>query len=94
MTEDTKGGAAEETKEQDVVTEVEHNVKRLHSAQSSGMESSVLRFKDVNFVIGKGDKQKNILTDVSGTVKWGRTYHFISFCCMQVPLLMYYIFSL
>jgi ABC-type transport system involved in cytochrome bd biosynthesis fused ATPase/permease subunit len=67
--------AVEEAKEQDVVDEVaeekNHNVRRLHSAQSSGMESSVLRFKDVNFVIGKGEKQKNILTDVTGTVKWG-----------------------
>jgi hypothetical protein len=73
------------TNEQDVVAEVsgeKNTVQRLHSAQSSGMESSVLRFKDVNFVVGKGEKQKNILTDVTGTVKWGRTYHFISFCCL------------
>jgi ABC-type multidrug transport system ATPase subunit len=41
------------------------------STHSQGMESSVLRFKNVNFVVGKKDKQKNILTDVSGTVKWG-----------------------
>jgi hypothetical protein len=71
--------------EQDVVAEVageKNSVRRLHSAQSSGMESSVLRFKDVNFVVGKGEKQKNILTDVTGTVKWGRTYHFISFCSL------------
>ena len=47
-------------------------VRRLHSAHSSGMESSVLRFKNVNFIVGKGDKQKNILEDVSGKVKWGR----------------------
>jgi hypothetical protein len=78
-----KGGAvAEEAKEQDVVDEVaeekNQNVRRLNSAQSSGMESSVLRFKDVNFVVGKGEKQRNILTDVTGTVKWGRKYHFIS----------------
>lgn len=37
---------------------------RLHSQHSSGMESSVLRFKNVNFTIGKGDKQKYILQDV------------------------------
>jgi ABC-type glutathione transport system ATPase component len=72
---DTSGGV-EEAKEQDVVAVVAEeksssSVRRLHSATSSGMESSVLRFKDVNFVVGKGDKQKNILTDVSGTVKWG-----------------------
>jgi hypothetical protein len=76
----------EEAKEQDVDVDVGgaaaggeenksgHDVRRLHGGQSSGMESSVLRFKDVNFVIGKGDKQKNILTDVSGTVKWGRKF--------------------
>ena len=53
--------------------------KRLHSAHSSGMDSSTLRFKNVNFIVEKpkslfgGEKEvKNILTDVSGTVKWGR----------------------
>jgi ABC-type multidrug transport system ATPase subunit len=44
--------------------------KRLHSSHS-GMETSILRFKDVNFLVGKGEKERNILTDVSGTVKWG-----------------------
>lgn len=48
------------------------NSKRLHSSHSSGMESSILRFKDVNFIVGAGDKAKNILTDVSGSVRWGR----------------------
>jgi hypothetical protein len=72
--------AVEEAKEQDALVTEGNSSKRLHSATSSGMESSVLRFKDVNFVVGKGDKQKNILTDVSGTVKWGRTYQiFISY---------------
>lgn len=47
-------------------------VKRLTSAHSSGMEASVLKFKDLNFVVGAKDKKKNILTDVSGTVKFGR----------------------
>ena len=41
----------------------EHNSNTAHS--------SVLRFKDVNFVVGKGEKQKFILQDVSGKVKWG-----------------------
>jgi hypothetical protein len=52
--------------------------KRLQSSHSSGMESSILRFKDVNFIVGAGDKTKNILTDVSGTVRWHRrcdAYH-------------------
>ena len=44
---------------------------RLHSAHSSGMESSIFRFKDVNFIVGGKGKEKNILIDVSGTVKWG-----------------------
>lgn len=35
------------------------------------MESSVLRFEDVNFVVGCGDKQRHILQDVSGKVSWG-----------------------
>lgn len=35
------------------------------------MESSVFRFKDVNFIVGAKDKEKHILRDVSGTVKWG-----------------------
>ena len=37
-----------------------------------GMESSILKFKDVNFIVGKKDKKKNILTDVSGVVRYGR----------------------
>ena len=48
--------------------------KRIHSSHSSGMESSILRFKDVNFTVGKGDKAKNILSDVTGRVKWGRKW--------------------
>jgi ABC-type glutathione transport system ATPase component len=44
---------------------------KLHSSHSSGMESSIFRFKNVNFIVGTKDKQKNILSDVSGTVKWG-----------------------
>jgi ABC-type multidrug transport system ATPase subunit len=43
---------------------------RLHSSHS-GMETSIFRFKDVNFIVGSKDKQKNILTDVSGSIKWG-----------------------
>ena len=66
-------------------------VRRLHSSQSSGMESSVLRFKNVNFIVGKGDKKKNILSDVSGTVKWGRKFACVSprfrSCAVVVVLL-------
>lgn len=46
-------------------------MRPMRSAQSSGMESSVFRFKDVNFIVGAKDKEKHILRDVSGTVKWG-----------------------
>lgn len=52
--------------------------RRLSTSQSSGMESSVFRFRDVNFVVGKGDKQKNLLTGVCGKVKWGREYTSVS----------------
>jgi ABC-type transport system involved in cytochrome bd biosynthesis fused ATPase/permease subunit len=45
--------------------------RRLHSAHSTGMESSIFRFKNVNFVVGTKDKEKHILKDVTGTVKWG-----------------------
>ena len=47
------------------------------SHRRAGMESSVLRFKDVNFVVGSGDKTKHILQDVSGKVQWGRKLRFI-----------------
>lgn len=45
--------------------------RQLHSSHSTGMEASVLRVKDVNFSVGKGDKQKQILTDINVKVKWG-----------------------
>ena len=38
----------------------------------AAMANSVLRFKDVNFVVGKGEKERYILKDVTGKVKWGR----------------------
>ena len=56
-----------------VVANTSSTHRSLHrSAHSSGMESSVLRFKNVNFIVGKKGEEKNILTDVSGTVRWGR----------------------
>lgn len=55
------------------------HARRLISSHSTGMESSTLRFKNVNFIVeqptsmfSKEKTTKNILTDVSGTVKWGR----------------------
>lgn len=35
------------------------------------MDSSVLRFEDVSFMVGKGEKERAILEDVSGKVKYG-----------------------
>lgn len=46
-------------------------VRRLVSSHSTGMESSVLRVKDVNFTVGKGDKTKTILQDINFKLKWG-----------------------
>eukprot|EP00541_Cyclophora_tenuis_P013819 CAMPEP_0116549230 /NCGR_PEP_ID=MMETSP0397-20121206/4761_1 /TAXON_ID=216820 /ORGANISM="Cyclophora tenuis, Strain ECT3854" /LENGTH=634 /DNA_ID=CAMNT_0004073937 /DNA_START=552 /DNA_END=2456 /DNA_ORIENTATION=- len=46
-----------------------HRVRKTN--HSAAMASSVLRFKDVNFIVGKGDKEKYILQDVSGKVKHG-----------------------
>ena len=37
------------------------------------MDSSVLRWRDVNFVAGKGKNEKHILRDVGGKVSWGHT---------------------
>ena len=48
------------------------HVKRLNSAHTSGMEASILKFKDVNFTVGSKNKTKNILSDVSGVVRFGR----------------------
>lgn len=44
---------------------------RHGSSHRSAMNTSVFRFNNINFIVGKGEKQKNILTDVSGIVKWG-----------------------
>jgi len=54
--------------EEGTVDSSKHGGRR---SNHSGMESSVLRFQDVNFVVGSGDKQKHILQDVSGKVKHG-----------------------
>lgn len=69
---------------------------------SHGMDSSVLKFKNVNFTVGKGDKKKYLLTDVNGTVKWGRvlasTYILVVSICIQCTpkrhLLTVLVFSL
>jgi hypothetical protein len=62
----------EEDSAKDITSSHHSNTKRLHSSNTSGMDSSVFRFKNVNFKIGTGDKEKSILQDVSAVVKWGR----------------------
>jgi hypothetical protein len=57
-----------------VTTKKNSEVLRKHSS----MQSSVLRFKNVDFVVGSNDKKKLILDNVSGTVKWGRV---LAVCC-------------
>ena len=59
-----------------------HRVRK--STHSGAMASSILRFKDVNFIVGKGDKEKYILQDVSGKVKFGRE---CSSCCLRLTLI-------
>jgi hypothetical protein len=44
----------------------------------TSMQSSVLRFKNIDFAVGSNDNKKLILDDVSGTVKWGRV---LAVCC-------------
>ena len=44
----------------------------------TSMQSSVLRFKNVDFVVGSNANKKLILDHVSGTVKWGRV---LAVCC-------------
>ena len=60
------------------------------TSQHSGMQSSVFRFKNVNFVAGKGDSKKHLLQNVSGTVKYGRELicYFLSRCAMSCHLII------
>ena len=63
------------------------------SSQHSGMQSSVFRFKNVNFVAGKGDNKKHLLQNVSGTVKYGRKlFWFISWaaCAISCHILCHF----
>lgn len=56
------------------IVEVNVNSHRsIHrSSHNSGMDSSVFRFKNVNFLVGKKSKERHLLTDVSGKIRWGR----------------------
>lgn len=64
---DDKGECVEEEEQQQQHAEYH----RQGTTTLSGMESSVFSFQSVNFTVGKKDKKKQILQDVSGRVKWG-----------------------
>lgn len=63
-------------KAQSIMTDSVEDIDRSmsFSRQESSMASSVLRFNDINFVVGKGDKKRNLLENVNGKVKWGRKF--------------------
>lgn len=71
-TDTTRNAATSTAFKKKVMKQQSSSVISYRRAESQlGMESSVFSFQDVNFVVGKGDKQKNILTGVNGKVKWG-----------------------
>ena len=51
---------------------LESSVSRRHSSHSIGMNTSVFRFKNVSFTLGKGGKKKKVLESVSAAIGWGR----------------------
>ena len=57
-----------------VLTKKKTELLRKHTS----MQSSVLRFKNVDFAVGSNENKKLILDNVSGTVKWGRV---LAVCC-------------
>jgi ABC-type dipeptide/oligopeptide/nickel transport system ATPase subunit len=63
---------ADATTKDDIVGSTKNNASAvLRSAHESGMESSIFRFKDVNFVVPAKHGDKVIVQNISGTVKWG-----------------------
>ena len=46
--------------------------EQLRKGLSSLDSPNVFKFRNMNFVVGNGDKRKYLLKDVSGTVKGGR----------------------
>lgn len=63
------------SKENVVLTKKKTELLRKHTS----MQSSVLRFKNVDFAVGSDENKKLILDNVSGTVKWGRV---LAVCCL------------
>ena len=43
----------------------------LGNTSHRSMSSSILRFHDITFAVGSGDKKKHILESVSCRIKWG-----------------------
>ena len=68
---DTSKSDIEATMEHGAVTKMGSTISSA-STKRRGMESSVLKFSNVSFTVGKGDKKKYLLADVNATVKWGR----------------------
>lgn len=52
-------------------TQVVGQNKVLRSSHESGMNSSIFRFKNINYIVKSKVGEKVILDNVSGTVKWG-----------------------
>ena len=77
---DVEQGETPKEEEEEEKTDDDNCAKKKQAAYAtqpsdirrSGMESSILKFTNVNFTVGKGDKKKYLLTDVNATVKWGR----------------------
>eukprot|EP00526_Cylindrotheca_closterium_P007562 CAMPEP_0113613900 /NCGR_PEP_ID=MMETSP0017_2-20120614/6882_1 /TAXON_ID=2856 /ORGANISM="Cylindrotheca closterium" /LENGTH=680 /DNA_ID=CAMNT_0000523037 /DNA_START=27 /DNA_END=2069 /DNA_ORIENTATION=- /assembly_acc=CAM_ASM_000147 len=60
------------------VSEVDHTVDnrvkhRIDAAWMEPRNHSVFEFRDISYIVGKGKKQKKIITNVSGTVSAGST---------------------
>jgi ABC-type multidrug transport system fused ATPase/permease subunit len=74
---DTEKGVTDNdgsSKETVALTKKKTELLRKHTS----MQSSVLRFKNVDFAVGSNENKKLILDNVSGTVKWGRV---LAVCC-------------
>jgi len=61
-----------------MVDDIEYNIGEEeigHTSHSrkhdNNLESSVFRFRNISFVVGSGKKRKQILSNISGTVRWG-----------------------
>ena len=79
----TKGDMKHESMDRTQLSRSDSSYTHRSKATSS-MGSSVLRFNDINFVVGKGDKRSNLLENVSGQVKWGRKLiHKYILCCLH-----------